>query len=82
MNVAIPPDLIGLVQAQVAGGHFSSELEMIAQGLRLLKLQSERFADLRREIGIGIGALALPSRFRYPFIRCIIWVVEDLPNRF
>jgi putative addiction module CopG family antidote len=57
MNVAIPPDLIGFVQAQVAEGHFSSEQEMIAQGLRLLKLQSERLADLRREIGIGIGAL-------------------------
>jgi antitoxin ParD1/3/4 len=57
MNEAIPPDLVGFVQAQVAGGHFSSEQEMIAQGLRLLKLQSERFADLRHEIGIGIEAL-------------------------
>ncbi len=57
MKVAIPPDLISFVHSQVADGHFSSEQEMIAVGLRLLKLQSERFGDLRREIGIGIEAL-------------------------
>jgi antitoxin ParD1/3/4 len=57
MNVAIPQDLVGFVQTQIASGHFSSEQEMISQGLRLLKLHSERLADLQREIGIGVGEL-------------------------
>lgn len=57
MNVAIPPDLISFVHSQVADGYFSSEQELIAVGLRLLKLQSERLTDLRREIGIGIEAI-------------------------
>lgn len=57
MNVALPPDLAGFVQAQVTSGHFGSEQEIICQGLRLLQQRNQHLAQLRQEIDVGLGQL-------------------------
>ncbi len=57
MNVALPPDLAGFVQAQVASGYFRSEQEIICQGLRLLQQRNEHLAQLKLEIQVGLTQL-------------------------
>jgi antitoxin ParD1/3/4 len=57
MNVALPSDLAGFVHDQVAGGHFSSEQEIICQGLRLLQKRNEQLAQLKQEVQVGLAQL-------------------------
>lgn len=53
MSVEIPADLSPFVDAVIRNGHFGSEEEVVAEGLRLLK-RREALAD---DIRIGIEQL-------------------------
>lgn len=59
MNVSLPPELAGFVEAEVASGAYGTASEVVRDGLRLLlrekALRDETLAVLRRELARGIA---------------------------
>lgn len=54
MNVTLPPALEDFIRRKVAAGDFRSVDEMVAEGLRVLQEQEDRWAaDARRKIDEG-----------------------------
>lgn len=56
MNVSLPPELDGFVRAQVEGGRYLSESEVVGEALSLMRDRELRLLDLRREIERGIAS--------------------------
>ena len=59
MNVSLPPELAGFVEAELAAGTYASASEVVRDGLRLLlrekAARAETLAVLRREVAIGLA---------------------------
>ena len=64
MVIALPPELERLVQRQVESGKYETAIEALLAGMNLLdqqnesELDPEQLAILRREVKIGIDAIA------------------------
>ena len=60
MNVSLTPELEQFIHSQVESGKYTSALEVIRAGLKLLeereRIYKGRFEELRQEIMIGIAA--------------------------
>jgi antitoxin ParD1/3/4 len=58
MNVSLPAELAEFVEREVASGDYGTASEVVRESLRLLKrekaVRDEKFAVLRREVGIGV----------------------------
>ncbi|NEP11562.1 MAG: type II toxin-antitoxin system ParD family antitoxin [Symploca sp. SIO2C1] len=58
MPVTLPPELEQFIQSQVASGKYASVDEVFLAGIKLLeereRLYQGRFAELRREIMVGV----------------------------
>jgi antitoxin ParD1/3/4 len=58
MNVSLPAELAEFVEREVAAGEYGTASEVVRDGLRLLRrdreAREEKFAVLRREVGIGV----------------------------
>lgn len=58
MDVSLPPELERFVREQVDHGHFSTEEEVVCEGLRLLQrnehLDRLKLEELRRLVAIGL----------------------------
>ncbi|MBD2090633.1 type II toxin-antitoxin system ParD family antitoxin [Microcoleus sp. FACHB-1515] len=67
MDVSLTPNLEQFIQAQVESGRFSSALEVIEAGLRLLderdRLYQGRFEELRQAVLIGVEQLDRGEQF-------------------
>lgn len=57
MTEALPPDVRDFVHQQVATGHYQSEAEVIAAGVRVLQELEQRRDQLRKEIQAGVDEL-------------------------
>lgn len=61
MNVSLTRELERLVEQKVRSGMYQSASEVVREGLRLLQerddLRQARLAELRKEIGIGVGQI-------------------------
>lgn len=55
MQITLSPDLEQFVARKVESGKYPSALEVINDGLRLLRESEERLEELRREIAKGIA---------------------------
>ena len=55
MTVSLDSDLEQYVLGKVRSGDYPSADHAIREGLKLLRAQDERLAELRREIAIGIA---------------------------
>jgi len=53
-RVALPPDLEDFVASRVASGRYSSEGEVIREGLRLLEEQEAAEDSLRSAVAVGL----------------------------
>jgi antitoxin ParD1/3/4 len=57
MQIVLPPEVEAMVQRQVASGKYTSALEVILAGVKLLEQQEDicqgRLQDLQREARIG-----------------------------
>jgi len=57
MNVSLPAELTAFVEHEVAAGGYGTASEVVREGLRLLRRQSEaraeKLAILRREVAVG-----------------------------
>ena len=58
MNVSLTQQLEKFVNKQVASGRYQTASEVVREGLRLMQEREEKLADLRREIQIGLDAIA------------------------
>ena len=58
MNVSLTQQLEKFVNKQVASGRYQTASEVVREGLRLMQAREEKLADLRREIQIGLDAIA------------------------
>ncbi len=64
MVIALPPELERLVQRQVESGKYETAIEALLAGMNLLdqqnesELDPEQLAILRREVKIGMDAIA------------------------
>ena len=60
MNVSLTPELEQFIHSQVESGKYTSALEVIRAGLKLLdereRIYKGRFEELRQEIIVGIAA--------------------------
>lgn len=54
---ALPPHLAEFVRVQVASGRYSSEEEIVREGLELLRERDRRLEDLRGEILPALDSL-------------------------
>jgi antitoxin ParD1/3/4 len=57
MNIALNPEFQEFVAQNVASGRYGSEIDVIQEGLRLLRereIEQAKVDDLRREIALGI----------------------------
>lgn len=57
MNIPLTPEFQEFVAQNVASGRYRSEIDVIHEGLRLLRereSEQAKLADLRREIALGI----------------------------
>ena len=58
MNVSLPAELAEFVEREVASGDYGTASEVVRESLRLLRrekaVRDEKFAVLRREVGIGV----------------------------
>jgi putative addiction module CopG family antidote len=50
MTNSLPADLAQFVQSELSAGHYHSVEEMVCDSLRLLRTQSEKLDELRREL--------------------------------
>jgi putative addiction module CopG family antidote len=46
----LPPDLSQFVKAEVAGGHFATEEQVVIEGVQLLRERKKKLERLRAEI--------------------------------
>lgn len=69
MNISLTPKLAAWINEKVEQGMYNSESEVIAEGIRLLKMQEEQrqsmVEDLRREL--LVGAMQLDTGKSVPF---------------
>ncbi len=60
MNISFTPELEQFIQSQVSSGKYDSIEEVIVAGIKLLEerecIYQGRFAQLQREIAIGVEA--------------------------
>lgn len=60
MNISFAPEIERFIQSQIESGKYSSALELILEGIRLLqereRIYKGRFEKLKQEIAIGIEA--------------------------
>ena len=54
---ALPSDLAQFVSDQIGSGKYSSESEILLDGLRLLRDRERRIAELREQIGPALERL-------------------------
>jgi antitoxin ParD1/3/4 len=54
---ALPSDLAQFVSQQIGSGKYSSESEIVLDGLRLLRERERRIAELRDQIGPSLERL-------------------------
>jgi antitoxin ParD1/3/4 len=58
MNISLTPELEMFVNKKVASGSYQTAIDVICDGLRLLRerdeLEQEKIDDLRRELAVGI----------------------------
>ena len=57
MSVSLPPDLEEFVRQELAGGGYSSEDEILLEGLRLLQERKKRLQCIQSDIQIGLDQL-------------------------
>ena len=57
MNVALTPELEGLIRRKLATGMYKNAAEVVREGLRLLAEEDEWKADVRRKIRHGMKQL-------------------------
>ena len=58
MTLALPADLNQFVAAEISAGKYASEQEVVCQGLRLLRDNERRQADLQRDLQVAEDQLA------------------------
>ena len=54
---ALPSDLAHFVSEQIGSGKYSSESEVVIDGLRLLRDRERRIAELREQVGPALERL-------------------------
>ncbi len=54
MEIALPARLAEFVQQAVSGGRYSSESEVVSQGLHLLEEHDRKLADLRAMVNRSV----------------------------
>ena len=69
MNVSLTQQLEKFVNKQVASGRYQTASEVVREGLRLMQEREQKLADLRREIQIGLDAIARGEIVEYDPIR-------------
>lgn len=57
MSVSLPPDLEQFVRQELASGGYTSEDEILLEGLRLLQKRKKRLQHLQNDIQIGLDQL-------------------------
>ena len=57
MSVSLPPDLEQFVRQELANGGYTSEDEILLEGLRLLQERKKRLQNLQKDIRIGLDQL-------------------------
>jgi antitoxin ParD1/3/4 len=57
MNVSLPDDLDDFVAAQLKEGGYNNQSEVIREGLRLLRIRSEKLRRLRADLDVGLADL-------------------------
>jgi antitoxin ParD1/3/4 len=69
MNISLTPKIAAWIAEKVEQGMYNSESEVIAEGIRLLKMQEEQrqsmVEDLRQEL--FVGAMQLDTGKSVPF---------------
>jgi antitoxin ParD1/3/4 len=58
MNVSLTDDLSAFVADQLKDGGYNNQSEVVREGLRLLRLRSEKLSALRQAIAIGDADIA------------------------
>lgn len=54
MNVSLPEDLERFVAQQLEEGGYNNQSEVVREGLRLLRMRSEKLRRLRAELDLGL----------------------------
>jgi antitoxin ParD1/3/4 len=57
MNVSLPDDLGDFVAEQLKEGGYNNQSEVVREGLRLLRIRSEKVRRLRADLDLGIADL-------------------------
>jgi antitoxin ParD1/3/4 len=57
MNVSLPDDLDDFVAAQLKEGGYNNQSEVVREGLRLLRIRSEKLRRLRADLDLGLSDL-------------------------
>lgn len=56
-TLKLPEDLAAFVQTQIAGGTYSSEVEVVRDALGMLQERTSKVTALRAELDVGIAQL-------------------------